>query len=106
MVDLPEPLGPSKPNTSPRRTSKLTSVRARTNRGVSKYRLTLRIHATGSRCCGGTDLELAISGGLISKESKQQGNGSNQCDPGGEIRQHKRFVMVQNLPAHGMHRKE
>ena len=106
MVDLPEPLGPSKPNTSPRRTSKLTLLKARTKPGLSKYRLTPCIHATRSRRYGGKELGLAISGGFMSKESKQQGYGSNQRDPGGETRQHKSFVVMQNLPSDRMHREE
>ena len=39
-------------------------------------------------------------------ESKQQGYGSNQRDPGGEIPEHKRFVLMQNLPSDCMHREE
>ncbi len=36
VVDLPEPLGPSRPNTSPRRTSRLTSTTALTRGRIQK----------------------------------------------------------------------
>jgi len=39
-------------------------------------------------------------------ESEQQGQSSNQRNPGGEIRQHQGFVVLQNLAADGMRSEE